>query len=80
MCWSGEKPGENLPPKYWDQVMDALIMDQKVMEVLVSKVPKGSLNKKRIMREVYRRNFCVSIPTCRAMDIIPPTAKRQPVS
>ena len=77
MCWSGEKPGEHLPPKHWEQVMDEIIKETTVMEVIVSKVPKGSLNKKRIMREAYRRNFCVSVPTSIAMDIIPPTAKRQ---
>jgi hypothetical protein len=77
MCWSGEKPGEHLPPKYWDQVMDEVIKETKVLAILVSKVPKGSLNKKRIMREAYRRNFCVNVPTSREMDITPPKAKRQ---
>jgi hypothetical protein len=57
--------------------MDEIIKEPTVMEFIASKVPKGSLKKKRIMREAYRRNFCVSIPTSRAMDIIPPTAKRQ---
>ena len=76
-CAGLGKPGEHLPPKYWDQVMDELIKEKKVMEVLVSKVPKGSLNKKRIMRKAYRRNFCVDVPTSRAMDMTPPKAKRQ---
>jgi hypothetical protein len=75
MCWSGE----HLPPKHWDKVMDELINDTKVMEVLILKVPKASLNKKRKikMREAFRQNFCVGVPKSMAVDIIPPKAKRQ---
>ena len=57
--------------------MDELINDTKVMEVLILKVPKTSLNKKRKMREAFRQNFCVAVPKFMAVDIIPPTAKRQ---
>jgi hypothetical protein len=61
MCWSGEKPGEHPPLKYWELLMDEIIKEPTVMELIASKVPKGSLNKKRIMREAYRRIFCVSV-------------------
>jgi hypothetical protein len=59
--------------------MDELINDTKVMEVLILKVPKASLNKKRKikMREAFRQNFCVGVPKSMAVDIIPPKAKRQ---
>ena len=57
--------------------MDDLINDPKVMEVLILKVPKVSLNKKRKMREAFRQNFCVGVPKSMAMDIIPPKAKHQ---
>ena len=57
--------------------MDELVNDTKVMEVLILKVPKTSLNKKRKMREAFRQNFCVAVPKFMAVDMIPPTAKRQ---